>query len=94
MGPDHFIDVAESSGLIHPLGQFVLRKACEDLLASSDISLCVNVSPAQFRDPAFEARVAAVLKETGFPPKRLELENNRRLSDRPPRTGLSKPLPD
>jgi diguanylate cyclase (GGDEF)-like protein len=74
LGPDYFIDVAESSGLIHPLGQFVLRKACEDLLASADISLCVNVSPAQFRDPAFEARVAAVLKETGFPPQRLELE--------------------
>ncbi len=74
MFPDQFIDVAEASGLIHPLGQFVLRKACFDLGAVPDLRLSVNLSPAQFRDPELEAKVAKTLKETGFPTDRLELE--------------------
>ncbi|MFT4074630.1 MAG: EAL domain-containing protein [Asticcacaulis sp.] len=74
MFPDQFIDVAESSGLIHPLGQFVLRKACLDLGAVSGLRLSVNLSPAQFRDPELEAKVARTLEETGFPTDRLELE--------------------
>ena len=72
--PDQFIDIAESSGLIHEIGQFVLRKACADLKAVPDVRLSVNISPAQFRDPEFERKVDAVLDETGFPVERLELE--------------------
>ena len=72
--PDQFIDIAETSGLIHPLGQFVLHQACSELCAVPDLRLSVNISPAQFRDPDFEKKVAAVLKETGFPASRLELE--------------------
>ena len=72
--PDQFIDIAEASGLIHPLGQFVLHKACADIGPVAGLKLSVNISPAQFRDPAFEAKVAAVLRETGFPTDRLELE--------------------
>lgn len=72
--PDQFIDIAESSGLIHPLGQYVLRRACSDLRAHSHLALSVNISPAQFRDPDFEGKVAAILNETGFPVERLELE--------------------
>ena len=72
--PDDFIDVAEASGLIHQLGQFVLRKACADLKPVSGIRLSVNISPAQFRDPDFERKVADVLKDTGFPVDRIELE--------------------
>ncbi|CAL4869055.1 putative signaling protein [Asticcacaulis sp. MM231] len=74
MMPDQFIDVAECSGLIHPLGQFVLRKACLDLGAVPGLRLSVNLSPAQFRDPELEAKVAKTLEETGFPVERLELE--------------------
>jgi len=74
LSPEQFIDVAESSGLIHSLGQFVLKKACKDLSAIPDLRLSVNLSPAQFRDPDLEAKVASVLAETGFPVERLELE--------------------
>ena len=72
--PDDFIPIAETSGLIHPLGLFVLRRACQELNAVPDMRLSVNVSPAQFRDPDFETKVARVLRETGFPAARLELE--------------------
>ena len=72
--PDQFIDIAETSGLIHPLGQFVLHQACSDLRDVPDLRLSVNISPAQFRDPDFEKKVDAILKETGFPAQRLELE--------------------
>ena len=74
LGPDVFIEVAESSGLIHPLGLFVLRRACTALKGFDDVKLSVNISPAQFRDPAFEQKVGQVLTETGFPAGRLELE--------------------
>lgn len=72
--PDQFIDVAEASGLIHPLGQFVLKKACNDLRDVPGLRLSVNLSPAQFRDPELEIKVAKTLEETGFPTDRLELE--------------------
>ena len=74
IGPDQFIPVAEASGLINPLGLFVLRRACEDFLNVEGLRLSVNVSPAQFRDPEFEAKVATILSETAFPAERLELE--------------------
>ncbi len=72
--PDEFIEIAESCGLIHQLGLFVLRRACADLLAHDALELSVNVSPAQFRHPRFEQEVARVLAETGFPPDRLQFE--------------------
>ncbi|MGY5957217.1 bifunctional diguanylate cyclase/phosphodiesterase [Kosakonia sp. BK9b] len=72
--PDEFIPVAETSGLIYALGQFVLRRACQDLEPLSTLKLSVNISPAQFRDPEFENKVASVLETTRFPAKRLQLE--------------------
>ncbi|WP_313111241.1 EAL domain-containing protein [Pseudescherichia sp.] len=72
--PDAFIPIAESSGLIHALGQFVLRRACMDLQPLSDLKLSVNISPAQFRDPDFENKVAGVLRDSHFPAHRLQLE--------------------
>lgn len=72
--PEEFIGIAETSGLIYSLGQFVLRRACQDLQPLGELRLSVNISPAQFRDPEFEAKVAGVLSETGFPAQRLELE--------------------
>jgi periplasmic sensor diguanylate cyclase/phosphodiesterase len=74
LGPDTFITIAETSGLIYRLGQFVLRRACQDLEPFSDLTLSVNISPAQFRDPEFEDKVAAALEATRFPAGRLQLE--------------------
>ncbi|UXY08900.1 bifunctional diguanylate cyclase/phosphodiesterase [Kosakonia sp. ML.JS2a] len=72
--PDDFIPVAETSGLIYALGQFVLRRACQQLMPLSTLKLSVNISPAQFRDPDFENKVATVLGTTQFPARRLQLE--------------------
>ena len=74
LGPDVFIGVAESAGLIDGLGLFALRRACRDCRDLDDIKVSVNISPAQFRDPEFEAKVAAILLETDFPASRLMLE--------------------
>jgi len=72
--PDEFIAIAEQAGLIHELGQFVLRRACTDLLHFGDFRVSVNVSPAQFHDPRFLGDVRAVLQDLNFPAGRLELE--------------------
>jgi EAL domain-containing protein (putative c-di-GMP-specific phosphodiesterase class I) len=53
---------------------WILRRACRDALAWPGIRLSVNVSPAQFRNPNFETRLAEILAETSFPPNRLEFE--------------------
>ncbi|HDR2891005.1 TPA: EAL domain-containing protein [Enterobacter asburiae] len=74
LGPDTFITIAETSGLIYKLGQFVLHRACSDLEPFGDLKLSVNISPAQFRDPEFEDKVANVLDITHFPANRLQLE--------------------
>jgi diguanylate cyclase (GGDEF)-like protein len=72
--PDEFIEIAEATGQIHPLGMFVLERACRDIAPLGDLRLSVNVSPAQFRDAHFERQVAHVLEQTHFPPKRLQFE--------------------
>ena len=76
--PDVFIPAAESSGLIYPLGQWVLRHACEYWLrlqrAGMAVPLSVNVSPLQFRQPDFVEQVCAILVETGAPASQLIFE--------------------
>jgi EAL domain-containing protein (putative c-di-GMP-specific phosphodiesterase class I) len=72
--PNEFIPVAEATGLINRLGLLVLRRACTDALSFGEISLSVNVSVAQLRDPDFAAHLRAILTETRFPPQRLEIE--------------------
>ena len=74
VGPNIFIPVAEESGLINPIGLWVLRKACQDALAWDDITLSVNISAAQLRNPEFPIQLGHILEETGFDPERLELE--------------------
>lgn len=74
LGPDAFIGAADSTGIIHRLGVFVLQRACSDLADTNHIRLHVNISPVQFHNPEFEMQVRAILDETGFPPERLELE--------------------
>ncbi|MGO7427489.1 EAL domain-containing protein, partial [Rhizobium ruizarguesonis] len=53
VSPELFIPIAETSGLIESLGLFVLRKACETAKQWPDLNVSVNVSPGQFRNPAF-----------------------------------------
>jgi diguanylate cyclase (GGDEF)-like protein len=74
ISPLHFISIAEQSDLIIELGEWVLRRACRDACAWPDVSLAVNVSPLQFRRLDFPDTVQRILRQTGFDPRRLELE--------------------
>ena len=70
-----FLPVAEGSRLIVPIGEWALRKACEDALTWSDaLNLQFKVTPIQFAANGFADTVIAVLKDTGFPAARLELQ--------------------
>jgi EAL domain-containing protein (putative c-di-GMP-specific phosphodiesterase class I) len=72
--PSEFIPIAENSGLIIALGEKVLRRACVEGNLWPGITLAVNVSALQFRRPDFVDVVERILAETGFDPRRLELE--------------------
>lgn len=74
IGPNIFIPVAEESGLINAIGLWVLRQACCDALQWENITLSVNISAAQLRNPEFPIQLGHILEETGFDPERLELE--------------------
>jgi diguanylate cyclase (GGDEF)-like protein len=75
ISPAEFIPVAEETGLIEPLGEWVLTTACTEAASWPDhIKVAVNVSPVQFRSQAFALKVAAALAASGLPPHRLELE--------------------
>jgi diguanylate cyclase (GGDEF)-like protein len=72
--PESFISLAEERGLIVPLGEWVLRRACLDALKWPGLKVAVNVSPIQFRNKEFVRSVIDILQETGLEPHRLELE--------------------
>jgi len=73
--PADFIPVAEDTGLIIPLGEWVLTTACAEAATwPSDIKIAVNVSPVQFRSKSFALKVAATLAFSGLSAHRLELE--------------------
>ncbi len=75
ISPVDFIPVAEETGMINALGEWVLNKACQEAASwPDDIKVAVNVSPVQFRSPAFSLKVAMALSTSGLPAKRLELE--------------------
>jgi diguanylate cyclase (GGDEF)-like protein len=74
VSPDVFIPIAESSGLIDQLGLFVLQCACETFKRWPSLKLSVNVSPGQFRDPAFPQHVKGVLRRTEVNPSNITLE--------------------
>jgi EAL domain-containing protein (putative c-di-GMP-specific phosphodiesterase class I) len=77
--PNEFIAIAEDCGLIFPIGEFALRRACEDCLTwqrdgLSGVRVAVNLSPVQLQRQPIVELVARVLGETGLPPSLLELE--------------------
>ncbi len=80
IAPDEFIPVAEDSGLILPLGHWVLETACKQLAAwalrpeMARLTISVNVSALQFRLPDFVEEVLTILETTGANPERLKLE--------------------
>lgn len=90
--PDEFIPVAESSGLIIPIGEWVLHTACMQAkawsMAGRDLWVAVNLSAHQFQDPNLAAKVASVLRETGLDPSRLELEVTESAAMRDPESSI------
>jgi EAL domain-containing protein (putative c-di-GMP-specific phosphodiesterase class I) len=75
LSPRDFLTVAEETGLIRPIGNWVLRKACEDAASWLDSgTVAVNFSAAQFRLQEIDKAIAKVLQETGLAPNRLEIE--------------------
>src|SRR5580692_4161774 len=83
VAPREFLGAAEESGLIVPLGEWVLRQACAQgaawRRASWDVGVAVNLSARQITAPGFTARVAAILAETGLPSAALTVEVNERI---------------
>ncbi len=74
ISPEAFIPIAETSGLIEALGLLVLRKACQAARHWPDLRVAVNVSPGQFRNPAFADYVRSVLNSTEIEAERVTLE--------------------
>jgi diguanylate cyclase (GGDEF)-like protein len=77
--PDRFIPIAEDTGLIVQLGEWVLQQACEQSRAWKKaglprVAMAVNLSARQFREENLVARVAKVVRETGLKPGELEME--------------------
>jgi diguanylate cyclase (GGDEF)-like protein/PAS domain S-box-containing protein len=79
VAPERFIPVAEQTGLIIPIGEFVMREACREIARWNSqnqvpLYVAVNLSPRQFWHGGFTERVASILHETGLPANFLELE--------------------
>jgi PAS domain S-box-containing protein len=79
--PDDFIGAAEATGIVVPLGKWILRGACRQLRTwqsqypgSAPLSVTVNVSPKQFADPDLVSDIEEALRETGIDPGSLHLE--------------------
>ena len=79
ISPAEFIPLAEQTGLIIPIGEWILQQACQTAMVwrqqgNADLTIAVNISPRQFRHPGFINLVSKSLKVSGLPAKHLELE--------------------
>jgi diguanylate cyclase (GGDEF)-like protein/PAS domain S-box-containing protein len=79
VAPDRFIPIAEETGFIVEIGEWVMRRACRDYVAwrAQGIApqrLSINVSPRQFREPGLASRIRAILRDSGMDAPELELE--------------------
>jgi diguanylate cyclase (GGDEF)-like protein len=75
IAPDRFIPIAEECGLIHELADQILRQACTAAVQwPNDVILSIDVLSSQLKDRKLRARIQDILRETGLPPERLEIE--------------------
>ncbi len=77
IAPDEFIDIAEKTGLIIRMGDWVLKTACKHLSqisTNSELTMCINVSPRQFGESSFVDKVKNVIEQTGVNPGNIQLE--------------------
>ena len=74
VSPGDFIAIAEETGMIIPLGEWVLREACKTSLKLPQVIVAVNVSPVQFRASGFVERIIEIVQAEGADPHRMELE--------------------
>jgi diguanylate cyclase (GGDEF)-like protein len=76
--PDAFIDIAEKCGLIVPIGEWVLKTACQQFSkiaqTRKDLKICINVSPRQFSEPLFIDKTKTIIADTKINPKNIQLE--------------------
>jgi diguanylate cyclase (GGDEF)-like protein len=73
--PDQFIPLAEETGLIVPLGEWIIRQACDDATSwPADTKVAVNLSPVQFKQAELFDIIESALLKSGLPPERLEIE--------------------
>jgi diguanylate cyclase (GGDEF)-like protein len=84
LAPDSFIPLAEDSGLIVPIGRWVLEQACRQAAAwqrqgAGPLRIAVNLSPVQCRDPALVSQIADILRRCGLAAAQLELEITERV---------------
>ncbi len=79
VSPAHFIPLAEETGLIVPIGEWVIRTACAQARQWQadgwpEMTMAINISPRQFRDKGLPDLIRALIGETGLAPQRIELE--------------------
>lgn len=74
IGPGHFVDLAQRSGLIDALGLYVLEQACRDGNAWPELTVAVNISPTHFIGPSFVRDLERIVAATGFDARRLDIE--------------------
>ena len=74
ISPDRFVSVGEQTSLIHDLGAFLFEQGCKDALLWPSITVAVNVSPAQFRDPDLGRRLVEIARRIGASPRQIEIE--------------------
>ena len=75
VAPDKFIPLAEETGLILPIGEWVIREACHQASAwDESLSVAINISPKQFGSPDLAAKILHAIAASGIAPNRLELE--------------------
>ena len=79
IAPGRFIAVAEETGLIVPLGEWVLRQACLQSRHWPNLFMAINLSPVQFRSPGFFDKLMSIVSETGADPSAIQLEMTERV---------------
>ncbi|MCT7374898.1 putative bifunctional diguanylate cyclase/phosphodiesterase [Chelativorans salis] len=74
ISPSVFVSVAEETGLVEALGELVMREACKAAVLWSEVTVSVNTSVIELRNPGFAAKVGETLRACGLHPRRLEIE--------------------